>query len=72
MLIVTATKRTTQPPRRSASATKPDRVQKVCRTADLEIDWGYAKQVQIVSDDRSSRRNSLGVSERPASIREMA
>jgi len=47
-------------------------MKEVCRTVDLEIDWGYAKQVQIVSDDRSSRRNSLGVSERPASIREMA
>jgi hypothetical protein len=31
----------------------------VCRTADLEIGWGYAKQVEIVGDDRSSRRKLL-------------
>jgi hypothetical protein len=35
----------------------------VCRTADLEIGWGYVKQVEIVGDDRSTRRNRLGVCE---------
>jgi hypothetical protein len=34
-------------------------MQEVCRTSDLEIGWGYAKQVEIVSDDRSSRRQLL-------------
>jgi hypothetical protein len=46
-------------------------MKEVCRTADLEIGWGYAKQLEIVGDDRSSRRNGLGLSERPVSIREM-
>ena len=41
----------------------------VCGTSDLEIGWGYVKQVEIVSDDRSSSRNGLGLSERPVSIR---
>ena len=41
----------------------------VCGTSDLEIGWGYVKQVEIVGDDRSSRRNGLGLSERPVSIR---
>ena len=31
-------------------------MQKVCRTSDLEIGWGYVKQVEIVGDDRSSRQ----------------
>jgi hypothetical protein len=34
-------------------------MQKVCQTADLEIDRGYMKQVRIVGDDRSSRRQPL-------------
>jgi hypothetical protein len=34
-------------------------MQKVCRTADLEIGSGYVKQVQIVGDDRSSHRQLL-------------
>jgi hypothetical protein len=39
-------------------------MQKVCGTSDLEIGWGYAKQVRgIVSHDRSSRRNGLGLTE---------
>jgi hypothetical protein len=46
-------------------------MKEVCRTADIEIDWAYAKQVEIVGDDRSGRWNGLGVSERPVSIREM-
>jgi hypothetical protein len=33
--------------------------EEVGRTADLEIGWGYAKQVDIVGDDRSSRRRPL-------------
>jgi hypothetical protein len=37
----------------------------VCGTSDLEIGWGYVKQVEIVGDDRWSSRNGLGVSERP-------
>jgi hypothetical protein len=41
----------------------------VCRTSDGEIGWGYVKQVEIVSDDRSSSRNGLGLSERPVSIK---
>ena len=45
-------------------------MQKVCGTSDLEIGWGYVKQVEIVSDDRSSRRNGLGLSERPVSIKD--
>jgi hypothetical protein len=32
------------------------------------MERGYAKQVEIVGDDRSSRRNGLGLSERPVSI----
>jgi hypothetical protein len=31
-------------------------MQKVCGTSDLEIGWGYLKQVDIVSDDRWTRR----------------
>ena len=34
-------------------------VHQVCRTADLEIGWGYMKQAEIVGDDRSSRRQLL-------------
>ena len=41
----------------------------MCGTSDLEIGWGYVKQVEIVGDDRSSPRNGLGLSERPVSIR---
>jgi hypothetical protein len=44
-------------------------VHQVCGTSDLEIGWGYVKQVEIVGDDRSSRRHGLGLSERPVSIR---
>jgi hypothetical protein len=36
----------------------------VYRTADFEIGWGYVKQVEIVGDDRSTRRNRLGVASR--------
>jgi hypothetical protein len=31
----------------------------VCGTSDLEIGWGYVKQVEIVGDDRSSRWQRL-------------
>jgi hypothetical protein len=34
----------------------------VCRTADLEIEWGYVKWVAIVGDDRSTHPNGLGLS----------
>jgi hypothetical protein len=34
-------------------------MKEVCQTADLEIDWRYMKQVGIVNDDRSSRRQPL-------------
>jgi hypothetical protein len=44
-------------------------MKEVCGTADLEIGCGYAKQVEIGCDDRSSRRSGLGLSERPVSIR---
>jgi hypothetical protein len=40
----------------------------VCGTSDLEIGRGYVKQVEIVSDDRSSSWNGLGLSETPVSI----
>jgi hypothetical protein len=46
-------------------------MKEVCGTSDLEIERGYVKQVEIVGDDRSRRRNGLGPSERPVSIREM-
>jgi hypothetical protein len=36
----------------------------------LKIGWGYVKQVEIVSDDRSSPPNGLGRSERPVSIKD--
>ena len=42
----------------------------MCGTSDLEIGWGYVKQVEIVGDDRSTRRNGLGLSERPVSIKD--
>jgi hypothetical protein len=45
-------------------------VHQVCGTSDLEIGRGYVKQVEIVSDDRSTRRNRLGLSERPVSIKD--
>jgi hypothetical protein len=46
-------------------------MKEVCRTADLEIEWGYVKQVKIVGDDRSTHPNGLGLGERPVPIREM-
>ena len=45
-------------------------VYEVCGTSDFEIGWGYVKQVEIVSDDRSTRRNGLGLSERPVSTKD--
>jgi hypothetical protein len=41
----------------------------VCRTSDLEIGWGYAKQIEIVGGDCSTSREPLGLSEGPVSIR---
>ena len=29
-------------------------MKEVCGTSDLEIGWGYVKQVEIISDDRST------------------
>jgi hypothetical protein len=34
-------------------------MQKVCGTWDLELGWGYVKQIGIVGGDRSSRRQLL-------------
>jgi hypothetical protein len=31
----------------------------VCGTSNLEIAWGYAKHVEVVGDDRSTRRQWL-------------
>jgi len=31
-------------------------MKEVCRTSDLEIERGYAKHVEIVGGDRSTRR----------------
>jgi hypothetical protein len=31
----------------------------LCRTWDFEVGWGYVNQVDIVGDDRSSRRQLL-------------
>ena len=59
MLIVTTPKGAVSSPQRSPQA----EMQEVCRTSNLEIDWGYAKQVEIVSDDRSSSWNGLRLSE---------
>jgi hypothetical protein len=42
---------------------KSGNAKEVCGTADLEIGWGYVKQVEIVGDDRSTRRSRLGLSE---------
>jgi hypothetical protein len=38
-------------------------MQKVYRTSDREIEWGYARQVAIVADDRSTLRLLLGSGE---------
>jgi hypothetical protein len=46
-------------------------VHEVCRTADLEIGLGYAKQVYGAGSDRSSGRNGFGLSERPVSITDL-
>jgi hypothetical protein len=45
-------------------------VHRVCGASDLEIGWRYVKQVEIVSDDRSSPRMGLGLSERPVSTKD--
>ena len=34
-------------------------VHQVCGTSDFEIGWGYVKQVDIVGDDRWTRRQLL-------------
>jgi hypothetical protein len=41
----------------------------VCGTGDLEIGWGYVKQVEIVGGDRWTRTSRLGLSEGPVSMR---
>jgi hypothetical protein len=71
MLIVTTPEAV---PRRCSGQVRRRRNRKckeVCGTSDLEIGWGYMKQVEIVSDDRSSPRNGLGLSERPVSLKEL-
>src|SRR5215211_8033713 len=55
--------------RRSGRRRRNRKCKEVCGTSDLEIGWGYVKQVEIGGDDRSSPRNGLGLSERPVSIR---
>ena len=56
-------------PTASRRQTSSPEMQEVCGTADSEIGWGYVKQLEIVSDDRSTRRNGLGLSEKVGSIR---
>jgi hypothetical protein len=46
-------------------------MQEVCRTADLEIGWGYVKQVEIVVMTAGVVVDCLSLSERPVSMREM-
>ncbi len=70
MLIVTTPEAV---PRRcggQVGGTEIRKCKEVCGTSDLEIGWGYVKQVEIVGDDRSSPRNGLGLSERPVSIKD--
>jgi len=31
----------------------------VCGTSNFEVGWGYVKRVEVVGDDRSSRRQLL-------------
>jgi hypothetical protein len=71
MLIVTPARRTASTPQRSPRSAVSPGMKEVCRTADLEIEWGYVKRVAIVGDDRSTHPNGLGLSGRPVSIREM-
>ena len=44
------------PPERSGRPELLPTVHRVCGTSDLEIGWGYVKQVDIVCDDRWTRR----------------
>jgi hypothetical protein len=44
-------------------------MQEVCRTSDLEIGWGYVKQVGLVGGDRLLFGSGLGLIEGPASVR---
>jgi hypothetical protein len=46
-------------------------MQKVCRTADLEIGWGYVKQVEVVVLTARVVGSCLRLINGPASIREM-
>jgi hypothetical protein len=45
-------------------------MKEVCGTSDLEIGWGYVKQVEFVRDDRWSAGSGFGRSERPVSIKD--
>jgi hypothetical protein len=47
------------------------RVQEVCGTSNLEIGWGYVKQVEIVVMTARVIGSCLRLSERPVSMREM-
>jgi hypothetical protein len=49
MLIVTPTRRGYMPPGRSGRPELLPAVHGVCGTSNLEIAWGYAKQVEIVA-----------------------
>jgi len=40
----------------------------VCRTSDLEIDWGYVKQVAMLGD-RQSRGKELRLAVRAVSMK---
>jgi hypothetical protein len=60
---------TLRAPAQHRRATSIPECKEVCDTSDLEIGWGYVKQIEIVSDDRPNRRNGLGLSERPVSIK---
>ena len=44
-------------------------MQKVCGTSDLEIGWGYVKQVEMLGVTARLVGSGLGLSERPVSIR---
>jgi hypothetical protein len=55
--------------RRSGRRRRNRKCKEVCGTSDLEIGWGYVKQVELISDDRSSSWNGLGLNERPVSIK---
>ena len=50
---------TLRAPAQHRRATSIPECKEVCGTSDFEIGWGYVKQVEIVGDDRSTRRQRL-------------